>query len=87
MGEPTYDSDYAWNNLLDGTLPKQRQVPVYSNINSLLAETFKIYNHEVVSLNISLESAVPLKQRDGFAGILAVMHNLHCLVLTLSLSD
>jgi len=49
--------------------------------------TFKLTDKDATNLNISLDRAVPLKSTDGYAGILGVMHNLHCLVGTSIFKD
>lgn len=48
-----------------------------------LVESFKLTNEDAAILNISTDTALPLHSGDGYAGILGVTHNLHCLVCSI----
>ena len=75
-GEPSPETEIAWNNGLGGKLFILNNCFVL--IPMLSVRRFRLHPDEAVRLNVS--DSVRLKPGDDLAVITGVLHNLHCLV-------
>ena len=82
-GEPSPETEIAWNNGLGGKLFVLN--PCFVLMSMLSVRRFRLHPDEAVRLNVS--DSVRLKPGDDLAVITGVLHNLHCLVGALSFKD
>ena len=75
-GEPSPESEIAWNNGLGGKLFIRQNC--FDLISLLSVRRFRLHPDEARRLNVS--DSVRLKPGDDLAVITGVLHNLHCLV-------
>ena len=80
MGEPSDESEIAWNDLIHRACPSRLREYFLLNAAANREHGVRIFRDEAARLDINNSILLP---DNNFAVILSVIHNLHCLVRSL----